>query len=298
MASLQAKIVYQIIKVFFEDKTKLSSDTVYRSRNAKSLLNKLLVIGSSVIPLEQKTIDHVSVKISSEFGSHGKTILYIHGGGFVFKESSLQIDYINRIAKNTQADVVSIDYQLAPEHTFPFQLDEICKIYSWLIKNGKSPKDIYFIGDSAGANLALGILLLLKKKECPFPAGAVLISPPTDGTFSTKSYISNRNSDVMLTHHNMTFFLDSYRGKEAAKNPFISPLFADLKGLPKIQIFVSDNEILFDDAVLLHKKLKEYKVQSELHIGENLWHCYPVFARFVPESKEAVENIIQFISNS
>ena len=300
MVSLQAKVVYTFMNLIGLRKRILNKDNLQQERNnfLKEGVEKLLITRTNT-KITKSEIDGVSVEIiTPKTEMTKKIVLYLHGGGFVFDQVPTHKAFMSKIAEKAQVKVIAVRYKLAPEFTFPSQIEEITKVFQWLLKQGHKSTDIYIIGDSAGANLAITTTLFLRDKHIDLPAGLILISPPTDATLSGKSYTTNKNLDVMLSYENMQFFVDAYRGNQSPKNPLISPIFANLKGLPIIQVFVSNNEILLDDTSELIKKLKQEKVSHEVHIGKELWHAYPLFDRLVPEAKNALNEIISFIHSS
>lgn len=297
MASLQAKQIYAILLRSWLHKVEVDRNNLSQLRKRFTKDNHVKFLFSVPnVSITQTEIEEVKVEEFTTNEMTNKVILYAHGGGFIFERVYPHVGVMSRLAKQAKVKIISVNYKLAPENTFPIQIHEIEKVYSHLLQNGYKPHDIFFAGDSAGTNLIVSTALLLRKNNKPLPNGIILISPTTDGTFAYSSFTTNQKSETMLSQQKMRFFYEAYRGKENIKNSLISPIFAELKGLPKTQIFVSDNELLFGDAVNFHKKLQDAGVTAELHIGKGLWHAYPFFAKYVPEAQESISHMVRFIN--
>jgi len=299
MASIQSKFVYTLIRWSWLHNEKLNNENLsqIRKRFINGKLGKLLFSPSGV-SLNKMEIEGVEVeefRDKDDKNSTNKIILYAHGGGFIFERAYTHLSFLSYLAHRAKVKIISVNYNLAPEHPFPTQINELEKVYLYLLQKGHPLQDIFFAGDSAGANLVISTALLLKKNKKKLPKGIILISPTTDGTFAYHSFNKNQKTETMLSQEKMRFFYDSYKGKKKVTNSLISPVFADLKELPKTQIFVSDSELLFDDAMNFYKKLKKADVKPELHIGKGLFHGYPLLVRYMPEANSAINKIVEFI---
>lgn len=296
MPSLQARLAYFLAKHIWSKKT-IRREDLPLSRKHSQHSGKLF-LSSQPVKRSSQVINGITIDTIEPENKSNKIILYIHGGGFVLGVTHFHYELMNRLAIAAKVKVFAIHYSLAPEHPFPTQINEVEKIYLWLLKQGYKPQNIFFAGESAGGNIALATALSLRDEKKSLPAGIIAISASTDGTFSYKSFVSNKDTDIILTSQKMHFFLDAYRGKESKTNPLISPIFANLKGLPKLQLFVSDNELLFDDNINFCEKLKHVGVPYELHIGQGLAHGYPLAAKFVPEARESIRQMAKFINHN
>lgn len=213
MASIQAFVLYNLLKIGWWQKKQLNKKDLSGTRTQYSKLGKILLT-KQPISVKQMTIKGINVDVIYPEKKIGKFVIYIHGGGYTFESTPGHYELMNRLAVEANVKIFAINYKLAPEYLFPTQLQEVSKVYQWLIEQGYKPNEIFFAGDSAGANIALGTTLLLRDQNMPLPHGLILVSPPTDATFSYKSFVTNEPSDVILTRQKMTFFLDCYRGKE------------------------------------------------------------------------------------
>ena len=158
-------------------------------------------------------------------------VLYIHGGGFYFGSRQTHRDVCGRISLALNAPVLSIGYRLAPEHPFPAALEDVEAAYRWVLGRNRSADQIIVAGESAGAGVALALLVMLRDKGDALPAAGVLLSPWIDLT-------------EPLEWRGRTLYL----GDTDPRTPLASPYFADLTGLPPLLVQVGTNDPLLDQA--------------------------------------------------
>ena len=204
------------------------------------------------------------------------TVMYLHGGGYCTGDLDYACLYGEVLASETGAVTFCPAYRLAPENPFPAALDDALDAYEWLL-NEYPEKPVALIGESAGGGLCYALALKLKEKGLPLPAGIVTISPWTDLTLSGASHTYNRDADPSLTTEKLAVFAADYRGEKDPADPFLSPLFANLQGLPESLIFVGGDEILLEDARRMHAALHKAGCRSELTVAEGLWHAYVLY---------------------
>lgn len=222
-----------------------------------------------------------------------QTILYFHGGGYVSGTCAAHHIHVTKIVKHVGIRALLFEYRLAPEHPFPAAIDDSLAAYRFLLDAGVLSSQIVFMGDSAGAGLALATLIALKDKGIALPAAAVAMSPWTDLACTGKSY--QTNADTCLSPPgSWTVFSKHYVGDHDPTHPWISPLYGDLEGLPPIKLYVGSDEVMLDDAKRFAKKAELAGVDVSLTIGEGLFHCYPVCAPIFPEATEAMNEIGEF----
>ncbi len=223
-----------------------------------------------------------------------KLILYVHGGGYVSGSCSDHRRFVSGFAKITGITNLIYEYRLAPEYPFPAALDDSVEIYQWLLSSGFEPKNIVIAGESAGGGLTLAILLALKELNIPQPKAAVAISPWTDLTCSSDSYFT-KNKVSPAPFNSWNVFSHHYTGDNQATNPFISPLFGDLKDLPSIFINSAVDDELYEDGEKFFLKAKKAGVDITFRAGEGMVHCYPLLAPKFREATEAMNEIVIFI---
>ena len=225
-----------------------------------------------------------------------RTILYLHGGGYCICSIDTHRGLAARLAMASGMPVLIIAYRLAPEDPFPAALEDALIAYRWLLRQGISPRQIAIGGDSAGGGLTISTSVSLRETGEPLPAAIFLLSPWTDLTFSGDSIRTRKKADPIFNHNDDSFkFAPSYLGFHDPTNPSISPLFADLAGLPTTLIQVGNDEILLDDSTRLEKNMKVAGVDARLEVWKGMWHVFQVFAPFAPESQLAIEKIGYFL---
>jgi len=224
-------------------------------------------------------------------------ILYIHGGGWVLGAPITHRGLNSTIAKATGIKILSIDYRLAPEHPFPAPLEDCVDAYKWLLSNGFKSDHIIIAGDSAGGNLTLTTLLKLRDQGIDLPAGVVCLSPATDLTLSDDSYFENAETDPILADIGVFWWMVVYLAGEDPRNPYISPLFGDLKGLPPILIQASTCEMLYSDATRFVEKAKKVGTDAILQAWDEMTHVFQGLSEeLIPEVKDAINKIADFTS--
>ena len=226
----------------------------------------------------------------------GRAILYLHGGAYTIGSPTTHRGLAGRIACSARARVLLIDYRLAPEYSFPAALDDALVAYQWLLEKGYEPGHITIGGDSAGGGLTLAAALALRDRNGHLPAALFLLSPWTDLTFSGESIRTRAARDPMLKLEGEDWLVNAYAGQQPVTHPYISPLFADHHGLPPIFIQVGSEEILFDDAARLEKKLNAAGVKNQFEVWDGMWHVFQGFAPYVPEAQIAIDRIGSFIN--
>ena len=226
-----------------------------------------------------------------------KAIFYTHGGGYVTGNC---VDHRMHVAKFVQATGVRAllyDYRLAPEHPFPAAMQDTLVAYRWLQDQKVLPENIIIVGESAGGGLCLASLLAIRDEGLPLPAAGVALSPWTDLTCSGASYRTNAKKDISALG-SWEVWGSYYVGSNDPTNPWISPLYGDLHGLPPVLIVVGDHEILLDDSRQFAEKAKAAGVDVTLRVWKGMVHCFPLFAPMFPEASQAWAEIIAVLKNN
>jgi len=224
-----------------------------------------------------------------------RSILYFHGGGYALGSSKAHAEMASWIARAAQARVFVLDYRRAPEYRFPAALDDALLAYRWMLSAGTDPHNLALAGDSAGGGLTLALLTLLRDRGEPLPSSAVCISPWVDLRMTGASIVTRAAMDPLLTRDGLQQFADWYLGGQDPRNPLVSPLYADLKGLPPLLIQVGTSEILLDDSLRLEQCARAAGVKVTLSQYEDMPHVWHVFASFLPEGKRAAAEIGEFV---
>jgi acetyl esterase/lipase len=249
------------------------------------------------VKIEEITIDGVPAEwqIVPET-SEERVILYFHGGGMVLMSPRTHRALTIEIAKHAKMRVLSVDYRLSPEHTHPAPLEDCVKAYKSLIQQGIKAENIVIAGDSAGGNLTLTTLLKLRDEGIQLPAGAVALSPVTDFSNDSKTFYENAKTDPILADIGVFWWTTAFLAGADPRDPLISPLFGDLKGLPSILIQVSTSEMLYDHSTRFIEKAKNAGVDAILQEWKDTIHVFQGFGLYdLPEAKEAIKKIGDFM---
>lgn len=222
-------------------------------------------------------------------------VLYYHGGGWISGSINTHRDLVARISRASKTRVLILDYRLAPEHPFPAAFDDCIAAYKWLLSKGISHGNIVIAGDSAGATLTLTCLLRLRDEGIALPSAGVSIAPLTDATLSSESFKNNSEIDPFDSTEDVEFMLKQYIGNMDRRNPLISPLFADLHGLPPILLHAGTLEISVDDSIRFAERAKEAGVDVTIEIFEGMPHVFHAFATVAPEAQQAIDKIGKFV---
>ena len=236
-----------------------------------------VLLGSNKeVDIRELEIDGIHGEWISVNRAHMKKyiILYCHGGGYSTGSSIYARTLTTKFATSTSMDVLCFDYRLAPEHPYPAATEDAMKIWNDLMLLGYGARDIIVAGDSAGGNLALSLVLKLKQEGRLLPRGVILMSPWTDLTASGKSHVTRAEIDPVLNADYLKEMTLNYAEGEDLKNPLISPLFGDFTGFPPTYIQVGDNEMLLNDATMLHKRMVKANVSVRMDIFKGMWHVF------------------------
>lgn len=223
------------------------------------------------------------------------TLLYLHGGGFCIGSPRTHRSLTSHIAKAANCRIYALDYRLAPAHPYPAALDDCLMAYRWLLAQGHAPDTIVIGGDSAGGNLAATTMLSLREAGDPLPAGAIMLSPSTDLLMVGMTRYGNAKTDVVLTQEDVALFGASYLNGADPHDPLVSPVFADLTGLPPILLQAGSAEILLDDSIQFNRICERDGVDVTFQIWEKMVHDWHLGVFMMPEAKDAVREIAQFI---
>ncbi len=215
-----------------------------------------------------------------------RVILYLHGGGYCICSLDTHRGLAARLALASGARVLTPAYRLAPENPFPAALEDALAAYQWLVNQGIPSNQIAIGGDFAGGGLTLAAAVSLREAGEPLPGALFLLSPWTDLTFSGESILSRRQVDPIFGKDGGPRYVPEYVGTSSPENPLISPLFADLHGLPPTLIHVGNDEILLDNSTRVEEKMKAAGVNVQY--GNLDWDvaCFPGFCTMGPGSSD------------
>jgi len=239
------------------------------------------------VPTAEITVDGIEPR---------HVVLYFHGGVYVLGDASQAAGLAAQIARRTRAKVISVDYRLAPEHPYPAAVDDALTAYQTLLENGTAPSDIAFAGESAGGGLAVATLLNAREHGLPLPAVAYVMSPYADLTLAGTTMDTKRGADPLLNRENLQARVPDYTGRQDAAAGLISPVFADLSGLPPLIIQAGSHEVLLDDAVRLARQAATADVEVILDITPGVPHVFQAYHSILDEAAAALDRAGQLLS--
>ncbi|MGW6276953.1 alpha/beta hydrolase [Kribbella sp. NPDC055071] len=217
------------------------------------------------------------------------TVLYFHGGVYVLGEAALSADLASQIGRRIEAKAISVEYRLGPEHPYPAAVDDAVASYRGLLDNGVSPADIVLAGESAGGGLAVAVLISARDQGLPLPAAAYLMSPYVDLTLSGESMRTKREADPLMSFDALLARISDYTAGQDAALGLISPIFADLSGLPPLVIQAGSHEVLLDDAVRLARQAAAADVEVTLEITPGVPHVFQAYHAILDEGATALD---------
>jgi acetyl esterase/lipase len=225
------------------------------------------------------------------------TLLYFHGGGYVFGNPGTHRQFIARLAMATGTSVFAPQYRLAPRHPFPAAVDDSITAYEALLSRGVRPESIIVAGDSAGGGLALALMHRARSLNLPLPGGIIVFSPYVDLTHSGYTIQLNAGTDYLplseLSEPN-TYYAPGFE----LENPEVSPLFANMEGYPPMLIFAGGREMLLDDSVRLDARAREYDVDVTLVVEDAMMHVWPVALTWEPATPRTFETCAVWVAET
>ncbi|MFQ5419538.1 MAG: alpha/beta hydrolase [Anaerolineae bacterium] len=287
--SLQARLIKLLLPIQFRGWSKLGIAEM-RAQQQKGSRFIRLPAGTTHKPV---SAGDVPAEWLAASGANQGVILYFHGGGYALGFTAVHRQWVARLSQATGMRGLALAYRLAPEHPFPAALDDALAAYRWLVAQGTPPSRILLGGDSAGGGLALAALAALCDAGERLPSGAFCLSPWTDLALTGDSMQANAASDPILSAALLGRYAAAYVNGRAPTDPLISPLYADLTGLPPLLFQVGTEETLLDDSARFVQKAQQAGVAATLDSYEGMFHVFPLFD-FLPESKQALARIARF----
>ena len=302
MASLQSQFFYVAIKYrhLFQLKLKPevwdsnTSIAAFRemAENTNAKLADQIPAGVEVVPF---MIGNMKAEwLIPDGAGREKVIMYCIGGGYVSGSCNDHRQMVAKVAKTTGVTILMFEHRNAPEDPYPAALDDSLTTYRWLLGQAVSPNNILVMGESAGGGLCLASLLAIRDQGLPLPKAAVALSPWTDLKLTGDSYRTKKN--VCISPEGMNVVCSKYYyGDHDPEDPYISPLYGDLHGLPPLFISVGTYETMLDDSTRFADKAQKAGVEVTLRVDEKMVHCYPLLAPMFPEATRAMDEISKFI---
>jgi len=223
--------------------------------------------------------------VSAPESDRSKAILYLHGGGYVMGSLNTNRAFASRLSKAAGARVLVIDYRLAPEYPYPAAVEDAVAAYRWMLDQGIQASRSAIGGDSAGGGLTIATLVSIRELKKPLPCAGVCISPWVDLEETGESMITKAGVDPMVQKDGLLEMARLYLNGQNPRTPLASPLYADLSGLPPLQILVGTSETLLDDSTRIAERARKAGVEVKLDCWEKMIHVWPMFAHVLDEGQ-------------
>jgi monoterpene epsilon-lactone hydrolase len=224
-----------------------------------------------------------------------RIIFYLHGGAYAIGTAASSVGLASDLARRAGVRLVSVDYRLAPEHPYPAAIEDAVAAYRGLVDSGVAASAIAIAGESAGAGLAAATLVALKHTGLPQPSAAVLMSPWADLTLSGDSISAKAAVDPALTPEGLRRRAVDYVPAGDRTAELVSPIFADLTGLPPLLIQAGSHEILLDDATGLAARAAAADVEVRFEVTPGVPHVFQGFAAMLDEADAALTSAGEFL---
>jgi monoterpene epsilon-lactone hydrolase len=274
-------------------------DTAADVASVRAALNALMAQAPVPDDVQQKPAEIGGVpgiEVTIAGNESENVMLYFHGGVYVIGAAAHTVPLIGEIIRRTGVKAITLDYRLAPEHPHPAAVDDARAAYEGLLKQGIDPDRIVLAGESAGGGLAVATLLAARDAGLPMPSCAFLMSPYADLTLSGETLTTREPLDPILTPEGLRVRAPEYLGEADAFDPLISPIFADLAGLPPLLIQVGSHEILLDDAIRLAATAATSDVAVTLDVTPGVPHVFQGFAGLLDEAGTALDRAATFMT--
>jgi len=225
-----------------------------------------------------------------------RVIIHCHSGGYLLGSAESYRSFGGYLSAATGCRVLLADYRLAPENPYPAGVDDGVAVYKWLLSEGFAPGKVVICGDSAGGGLVLAALQKMRDQAIAMPACGVAISPVADFARTGPSYKENAGRDPLVTEDFLAALGAAYCGESDRTDPGLSPLYGDWKGLPPLLILAGEIEMLRDDGKLCVEAARRAGVDATYFEGEGMAHIWTLFADRLPEAREGLALIAQFVN--
>lgn len=247
------------------------------------------------VALQQQQLGPLPAEVHTPKGwrDGDATLLYWHGGGYISCSPRTHRDLVSRIAHHSGARCIVPNYRKAPAHPFPTALDSAVECFHALLASGVNPNALFFGGDSAGGGLALALALRLREAGAPVPRALVLLSPWVDLTGQGES-VRNATLDI-LTAEMIASGSALYAGQTALDHPHVSPLHADLAGLPPLLVQTGEREVFYSENITFVERARAAGVTVTHEVSPGMIHVFQTLAFLNARSHAALHSLGTFV---
>ncbi|MEO6467995.1 MAG: alpha/beta hydrolase fold domain-containing protein [Acidimicrobiia bacterium] len=250
---------------------------------------------SRALTVEHVDLDGIRAERYCPRARPSGTILRFHGGGFVTGSARMERRVAAELAVLSNCDTFGISYRLAPQHPYPAALQDAVAAYRAILERGADPATTLLFGGSAGAGLALAALLKIRELQLPQPAGAVLLWPYADFTFSGETIQTNGDIDMLPLRDLAPVWGPAYVGHADPADPLVSPALADLHGLPPLLIIAGGAETLLSCAERIADNARRAGIANQFTVYPHKVHGWMLLPK-LPATLEAIGEIRQWIA--
>lgn len=256
------------------------------------------------VTAEPRGVDYIETTVTGGIPAmwvvpHGsvqdRVVLCIHGGGFVTGSMYTHRKLFGHFAKAIGCRALIFEYRRTPEHQHPAQMEDAVAAYRWLLDQGISADHIAVTGDSSGGGLAVSLLLRARAIGLPLPAASMPLSPWVDMTSSGETMLTNHGKDALFTKQSIEALVTMFLGSGDQRDPYASPLYGDLAGLPPLYVQVGGDELLLDDGRRLAERARNAGVDVRFDIFPELQHTFHFSAGRAPEADEAIRRLADWV---
>jgi epsilon-lactone hydrolase len=228
-----------------------------------------------------------------------RVILYLHGGGWICCGLNTHRRMIASFSAAAGVPALSVDYRMIPAVPFEREVEDCLTAYRWLLdERGVAPSDIVIMGDSAGGHLTFATALRARAEGLPMPAALVALSPMLDMDLTDKLAHSNMGLDPSDPGVLLERLVEAFLGHLDLKDPAVSPVRADLAGLPPVLLTAGSTELLYCDSELMARRLAEAGVPATLQVWDRQIHVFQMFGPYLPESRAAITALGDYVRDA
>lgn len=292
--SIRARIVRWITGAYFKTVDARKAN-VHSIRHRWHLLSRFLWIAFGVKSRSDYVNELPALWLRPKRHPDDKLLLYLHGGAYIMGSIRTHRQFVSYLARAAGVRALLPEYRLAPEHKFPAAVHDAVGIYRTLLADGFAARNIVIAGDSAGGGLTMAALLSLRDAGVPLPAAACLLSPWLDLAATGESMSTHADRDPWFKPRDMPLVADYYCSKDQRRDPLVSPVYADLSGLPPLYIQVGADEILLSDSTRAADKVRASGGQVDIEIWPGMWHVFQAFVHLMPEARAATRKIGAYV---
>lgn len=224
-----------------------------------------------------------------------RVIMFLHGGGYVAGSIKSHRHMIAQAGREAGTRTLALGYRLAPEHPFPAALEDALAGYRFLLSQGYRPENIAMAGESAGGGLAIATLVSLREAGTALPACAWCSSPWTDLEMSGATMQTKTAVDPLIQGPYLHELAAAYLQGRDPRLPLVSPIHADLRGLPPLLIQVGSDETLLDDAIRLAGVAAAADLRTTLQVWPHMIHAWHLFYSQLGDGRRALAEMGAFV---